>query len=334
MSNNLREPVKIHFVEWNSEYEKMMTSALKKDFNVVEIYRVKQHFKSVHKLLPGKTLKRWHRKLQIAIKFRHIADDDIVISNAYSAFLMLDLIAPLRCKKILVLRDSVSALTSKRRRLKLLSDNENYLDRVSSVFDVIYSFDPQDCLKYNLSYVDQFLPFTLSKIRAHAEEPQKICSPPSCFYLGGYDRYRAELLRELAPLLQKNHCHPDFYLVDGDEKNSDYPSVCVNKKLTYQQNIEKLQKSSIVVEINKPGQTGLTLRALEAMAFNKKLITNNVSVKTHVFYHPDRVFIWGEDNFERMTDFIEAIPPKLEKGLLDKYCADGMLKTLVGTALK
>lgn len=334
MSNNLREPVKIHFVEWNSEYEKMMTSALKKDFNVVEIYRVKQHFKSVHKLLPGKTLKCWHRKLQIAIKFRHIADDDIVISNAYSAFLMLDLIAPLRCKKILVLRDSVAALTSKRRRLKLLSDNENYLDRVSSVFDVIYSFDPQDCLKYNLSYVDQFLPFTLSKIRAHAEEPQKICSPPSCFYVGGYDRYRAELLRELAPLLQKNHCHPDFYLVDSDENNSDYPSVCVNKKLTYQQNIEKLQKSSIVVEINKPGQTGLTLRALEAMAFNKKLITNNVSVKTHDFYHPDRIFIWGEDNAERITDFIEVIPPGIERGLLDKYCADGMLKTLVGSALK
>ncbi|QUT16692.1 hypothetical protein [Rahnella inusitata] len=334
MDNNMRDTVRIHFIEWNSEYERMMTSSLKKDFNVAEIYRVKQHFKSVQKLLPGRTLKRWHQKLQIAIKFRHIADNDIVISNGYSAFLMLDLIAPLRCKKILVLRDSVAALTSKRRRLKLLSENENYLDRVSSVFDVIYSFDPQDCLKYNLSYVDQFLPFTLSEIRTHAAEPQIISSPPSCFYVGGYDSYRAEFLRELASLLQRNHCHPDFYLVDGDEMNSDYPSVCVNKKLTYHQNIEKLKKSSIVVEINKPGQTGLTLRALEAMAFNKKLITNNVSVKTHVFYHPDRVFIWGEDNFERMTDFIEAIPPKLEKGLLDKYCADGMLKTLVGTALK
>ena len=138
MDNNLRDTVRIHFIEWNSEYERMMTSSLKKDFNVAEIYRVKQHFKSVQKLLPGKTLKRWHQKLQIAIKFRHIADNDIVISNGYSAFLMLDLIAPLRCKKILVLRDSVAALTSKRRRLKLLSENENYLDRVSSVFDVIY----------------------------------------------------------------------------------------------------------------------------------------------------------------------------------------------------
>lgn len=53
MDNNLRDTVRIHFIEWNSEYERMMTSSLKKDFNVAEIYRVKQHFKSVQKLLPG-----------------------------------------------------------------------------------------------------------------------------------------------------------------------------------------------------------------------------------------------------------------------------------------
>ncbi|QLK62039.1 hypothetical protein GE278_15185 [Enterobacteriaceae bacterium Kacie_13] len=334
MSNCLRDTMKIHFIEWNSEYERMMTSALKKDFNVVEIYRVKQHFKSVQKLLPGKTLKRWHRKLQIAIKFRHVADNDIIICNAYSAFLMLDLIAPLRCKKILVLRDSVAALTSKRQRLKLLSDDENYLDRVNSVFDVIYSFDPEDCLKYNLSYVEQFLPFTLSEIHAQLEKPENVASQSTCFYVGGYTNYRAELIRELVPVLQKNHCSPDFYLVGSDDKNPDYPSACINKKLTYKQNIGKLKTSSLVLEMNKPDQTGLTLRALEAMAFNKKLITNNVSIKKHAFYHPDRVFIWGEDDIERMPDFIMAIPPKVDVAILEKYSADGMLKALTGTALK
>lgn len=334
MSNKLKETMKIHFIEWNSEYERIMTSSLKKDFPVFEIYRVKQHFKSLQRLLPGKHLKQWHKKIQSLIKFRHIDENDIVICNGYSAFLLLDLITTLPCKKILVLRDSVSALTSKRRRLKLLSDDENYLSRVSSVFDVIYSFDPDDCLKYSLSPVDQFLPFTHKEIRRHTQCLLGDQSHLSCFYVGGYDEYRASVIRQLAPLLQINDCHPDFYLVGGKQENPDYPSFCLNEKLSYLQNIEKIKTSHIVLEINKPGQTGLTLRALEAMAFNKKLITNNASVKDHDFYHPDRVFIWGEDKPDEISNFIATPCPTFDIGLLEKYCADGMLKTLVGTALK
>lgn len=332
MGNHQRKAANIHFVEWNSEYERMMTSALKKDFNVSEIYRVKQHFKSVQNLLPGNTLRRCHARWQSAIKFRHVADNDVIICNGYSAFLLLDLIAPLRCKKILVLRDAVSALTSKRRRLKLLSDNENYLDRVKPVFDVIYSFDPEDCLKYQLAYVDQFLPFTRNDIAAWRAEPANTPSAHSCFYVGGYDDERASLINQLAPLLQENQCQPDFYLVGGDAENPHYPAFCINQKLSYQRNIEKLKRSTVVLEINKPGQRGLTLRALEAMAFNKKLITNNASIKDHAFYHPDKIFIWGEDDHDAIARFLSSAHQETDLALLEKYCADGMLKTLAGTA--
>lgn len=334
MSRKLKETVKIHFIEWNSEYERMMTSSLSKDFPVFEIYRVKQHFKSIQRLLPGKHLKLCHRKIQNVIKFRHVEKNDIIICNGYSAFLLLDLLTSLHCKKILVLRDSVEALTSKRRRLKLLSDDENYLSRVNSVFDVIYSFDPVDCLKYGLSPVDQFLPFTHNEIRLQTENQDVEKTHLSCFYVGGYDEYRASLIRQLTPLLQINHCHPEFYLVTDKQETSDYPSLCINEKLTYKQNIEKIKHSNIILEINKPGQAGLTLRALEAMAFNKKLITNNASIKKHDFYHPDRIFIWGEDHPDQMPDFIARPVPDIDINLLEKYCADGMLKTLLGTALK
>ena len=174
MKSHLSRPQKIHFIEWNSDYERMMTFALKKEFNVLTIYSVKKHFKSLHALLPGNLLKRWHLRLQCAIKFRHVSNNDIVICNGYSAFLILDLLALLRCKKILVLRDSVAALTTKRRRLKLLSDNEIYLDRVAPVFDVIYSFDPQDCRKYGLSYVDQFLPFIRKDIASWRSDRKSV----------------------------------------------------------------------------------------------------------------------------------------------------------------
>lgn len=333
MKNYLSQPPKIHFIEWNSEYERMMTSALKKEFNVHTIYHVKKYFKSVHALLPGKRLKHWHRKFQITIKFRHVRENDIIICNGYSAFLMLDLLSLLKCKKILVLRDSVAALTSKRRRLKLLAHDENYLDRVTAVFDVIYSFDPEDCRKYGLCYVDQFLPFTRNNIAAWQSEPANTPSSCSCFYVGGYDDYRAELINDLTLVLRENHCQTDFYLVDDCTENPDYPDCCINQKISYQQNIEKLKRATVVLEINKPGQCGLTLRALEAMAFNKKLITNNGSIKEHAFYSPERVFIWGEDNPTTLARFISTAHQKVDIALLEKYCADGMLRTLVGSEL-
>lgn len=326
--------MKIHFIEWNSEYERMMTSALKKEFNVHTIYHVKKHYKSVRALLPWKHLKSWHHRLHSSIKFRHIAKDDIVICNGYSAFLMLDCLALLSCKKILVLRDSVAALTAKRRRLKLLADDEIYLDRATPVFDVIYSFDPEDCRKYGLSHVSQFLPFTRNDLAAQAAEPVNAQTEQSCFYVGGYDDCRADLINDLAPVLRENHCQPDFYLVGGDAEDPNYPKCCFNKKLSYQQNIEKLQRSSVVLEINKPGQSGLTLRALEAMAFNKKLITNNASIKDHDFYHPDKIFIWGEDDLNSIAHFLSSEHQKTNLTLLEIYCADGMLKSLTGNAVE
>ncbi|WP_134705558.1 hypothetical protein [Rahnella sp. CJA17(1/100)] len=334
MKNHLSQPPKIHFIEWNSEYERMMTSALKKEFNVHMIYHVKKHFKSVHSLLPGKRLKHWHRKFQIAIKFSRVRESDIIICNGYSAFLMLDLLSLLKCKKILVLRDSVAALTSKRRRLKLLSHDENYLDRVTAVFDVIYSFDPEDCRKYGLSYVDQFLPFTRHNMAAWQPEPANTPSSCSCFYVGGFDDYRAKLINDLTPVLRQNHCQTDFYLVGDCNGTPDYPDCCINQKISYQQNIEKLKRASVVLEINKPDQCGLTLRALEAMAFNKKLITNNASIKKHAFYHPDKIFIWGEDDRNAIAKFLSSEHQKTDPALLETYFADGMLKTLAGTAVE
>ena len=46
-----------------------------------------------------------------------------------------------------------------------------------------------------------------------------------------------------------------------------------------------------LLETNQPGQAGFPLRTLEAAYFGKKLITNNVSVKTTPLFHPGNIFV-------------------------------------------
>ena len=84
----------------------------------------------------------------------------------------------------------------------------------------------------------------------------------------------------LRPVLENCGYKTDFYLLDKYDNQGNYPDNCQNKKLSYQENIEKAKRCSVMLEINKPEQQGLTLRALEALILNKKLITTNASIKT------------------------------------------------------
>lgn len=76
------------------------------------------------------------------------------------------------CKKVLILRDSVDALTRKRRLLGQLAQDADYIETVRPVFDAIYSFDPADCERYNLRAIEQFLPFSWQEIQQFQKRAQ------------------------------------------------------------------------------------------------------------------------------------------------------------------
>ena len=65
-------------------------------------------------------------------------------------------------------------------------------------------------------------------------------------------------------------------------------------------------RARCLLEWTQAKQTGLTIRSLEALFFDKKLITNNPWVKQQAFYHPARAFILGQEDLEQITDFLAA----------------------------
>lgn len=313
------------FLEWVNDFEKMMLDSLAKEYPVLQINRIMRRFKSVNKWLPGAQLKKMHKKIHCARRFSAINKDDVIVCNGYSVFPFLDYVETMPCKKILILRDSVEALTNKRRKLGQLGQNQDYIETVRSVFDIIFSFDPQDSKTYGLTYIPQFLPFTWKQIQSISHSAHTIEN--RCFYVGGYQPERVSLINEITPLLNECHCDTDFYLMDK-YNNHNYPSNCTNIKLSYHENIKKLNQSRFVLEINKPDQTGLTLRAVEALVFNKQLITNNQAIKAQEFYHPSRCFIYDGNNQQELKLFLLTQPIAVQPEIAWKYSADGMLETL------
>lgn len=318
--------MRFFFLEWVNDFEKMMLDSLAKENPVYQINRVMRRFKSINNLLPGERLKKLHKKLHCAIRFSAIKKDDVVICNGYSVFPFLDAVREMPCKKILILRDSVAALTFKRRKLGHLGQNEDYIATVKPIFDVIFSFDPQDSEKYNLQYIKQFVPFTWQQINDINNKHRK--ADNSCFYVGGYDEHRVNIINALSPVLTENGIATDFYLVDKDNNQQNYPANCKNKKLSYAENIQKLTASRLVLEVNKPNQAGLTLRAVEALVFNKQLITNNAAIKEHEFYHPTQFFVYDGSNERELAQFLQHMPTPQVSELGREYSADGMLDTL------
>lgn len=77
------------------------------------------------------------------------------------------------------------------------------------------------------------------------------------------------------------------------------------KGISYAENIQNVIRCSCIVDITTE-QAGVSLRPLEALFFDKKLITNNKSIKEYSFYHPDNIFILEEDELCKLPEFVNT----------------------------
>ena len=104
--------------------------------------------------------------------------------------------------------------------------------------------------------------------------------------------------------------------------------------LTYENVINKILESVCIVEINKKGQIGLTLRALEALFLKKKLITNNKDIMNYKFYNENNIFIIDFENLTDMTineikNFLKTEYTIIEEKILKDYTFEHWLQEII-----
>lgn len=72
------------------------------------------------------------------------------------------------------------------------------------------------------------------------------------------------------------------------------------------------------------GQKGMTLRIVEAMFFNKKLITNNDDILCMDFYNSQNIYVLGYDT-RSIKGFILGKPAQWSKKFIRKYSFENWL---------
>ena len=89
--------------------------------------------------------------------------------------------------------------------------------------------------------------------------------------------------------------------------------------ISYEANVRHVWDSRCLIEIVQEGQTGITLRALEALVYRKKLITTCQAIANYDFYTPRNILIWKGQSQQELADFMETDMQPIDEKTISKY---------------
>ena len=248
------------------------------------------------KIFLGKNLKKKFITEKMILKFSEMERQDFIL-----------VIRPDKLEKELL-------LFLKGKTQKLIS---YYFDSIStfpdkakliSCFDIVYSFEKADVKNYNLKFITNFIP---------CDDKIEKCEGKGVFNISSKDS-RLCVLQKIAEHL-KTHKFPFKFIIrsekliplDNIEVTQHYMGLDKTKKY--------IQEASILLDIQKEEQEGLTFRVFEVLQFKKKMITTNSDIKNYDFYHPDNILIIDKKNPVINEDFLQTPYKILPDSIIDKY---------------
>lgn len=184
------------------------------------------------------------------------------------------------------------------------------IDKVKEMVN-IYSFDKNDCKKYGFSFSPMIYDFN-SKIEKGIKLKYDVI-------FVGYLKNRSKLLIKLYNYLEKNKVDKFFYVLDNINYTEEVPFELKDRYLDYKTYKKLMLSSKAVLDIVQEGQIGLTIRTMEAICYQKKLITNNKDIMTYDFYNKNNIFVLGVDDIESLIHFINMPFEKIDKEIIEKY---------------
>lgn len=103
----------------------------------------------------------------------------------------------------------------------------------------------------------------------------------------------------------------------------------IHKNIEFNENIQHINKSDILVDIVNPIHNGLSFRTFEALYYEKKLITNNMTVTNYDFYHPNNILVWDGLDISELSEFLKKPFIKIDDGIKEKYSFHNWIKNIL-----
>lgn len=163
-----------------------------------------------------------------------------------------------------------------------------------NIFDLVYTYNKDDAEKYGYLYWQT--PYS------SLAEAKKII-PIEGVYFCGSDKGRAEFLDRIAGVLIKNNIKYNFSIFGNKKVNYKNITVSPMKLRKYEDVLKETLKYNCILDIVQESngeKCGLSLRAYEAVVYNRILITNNSCIKDFPYYDDSYMhFIRNENDIKK-----------------------------------
>lgn len=200
-------------------------------------------------------------------------------------------------------------------------------------FDKVYSFDRFDCVDnqkvrhLSLFYVRAYE--TLASFISVDNRAQDI----DLLFLGSIHSDRYVVMQRILDATKKNAPNIKLYahffyqsrwvfalrkLADRQFRLIPWRDVRWHS-LNLQKTLAFISRSKVLVDIHHPGQTGLTMRTIESIGAQKKIITTNSDIVNYDFYSPDNILVVERSSPIVPKSFLDTSYHPLDKDVHDRY---------------
>ena len=302
------------------EYENTMLEKVKKYFKDVEFILGSEpeinsyYYKKLKKLKKIKILGKFIEKIY-----------DKKIKNYYNELVekYLDIDYVLVIGEIGYSQGFIDLVKKNNKKVKFIKFiwdkmEQDKIEEYKKNYDIVYTFEKDDAAKYNLKWRPSFF-----------LEYESLEKNTDFYYLGRErDKERYIYVKKFFEYCIRNKLNYKILLYSQDKKKKE--KFITHNKIKYSENIENIKKSKVTFEKNIINQKGLSLRSLECLAYNTKLITTNKDIINYDFYDENNIMVVekAEDIENIDIDFFRVPYKKLSDNILYRYSFEGFIEEI------
>ncbi len=216
-----------------------------------------------------------------------------------------------------------------------IANNRN-AQNLMPFFDKVFSFDKIDCEKNGIRFLPLFYIPDYVKI-AKSKETMLY----DLLFVGTAHSDRYELIKNIECQFERNgkKCYSFFF----------FPSKILFYKMKFQNPVfrslsermfhfKSMSKenllylfsvSRVIVDIQHPKQTGLTMRTIETLGAKRKMITTNQAVEEYDFYNPNNILIINRKDPVIPEEFLNSAYQEIPQETYNKYSIEQWLTTIL-----
>ncbi len=188
--------------------------------------------------------------------------------------------------------------------------------RIKNIFDKVYSFDTEDCKRYGFDLLTNFYYFD--------EIPATVNNNVYCLLTN--DK-RTAVVERMGKYLNERGIANTLKVFCYKPAVTAYV-LQIHQVIPYEIMLKEIAASSVLVEIQKEEQQGLTFRPFEALGLSKKLITNNKHIKEYDFYDANNICIIDNEDINIPNGFFTTPYRPVSETIKIKYHLDNWIETL------